>query len=155
MRSQSARDCVALLARRHFWGPSGSIPELCHEMDSLRPAVSKLQGKTERADSLPVPWSLFSSCSLLPPYRLHRVSARGPNVPRASNTLGPAMNTPSVWLLYCEIHSTLLVPSFGLLLSSRFPLSRRVPFFFFLCSFFCTFFRGGSQRTSLRGTLKS
>lgn len=129
MRSQSARDCVALLARRHFWGPSGSIPELCHEMDSLRPAVSKLQGKTERADSLPVPWSLFSSCSLLPPYRLHRVSARGPNVPRASNTLGPAMNTPSVWLLYCEIHSTLLVPSFGLLLSSRFPLSRPSTFF--------------------------
>lgn len=37
--------------------------------------------------------------------------ARGPNVPRASNTLGPAMNTPSVWLLYCEISSTLFVPS--------------------------------------------
>lgn len=80
-------------------------------MDSLRPAVSKLQGKTERADSLPVPLVPLLLMLSLPPYRLHRVSARGPNVPRASNTLGPAMNTPSVWLLYCEIHSTLFVPS--------------------------------------------
>lgn len=67
LRSQPTRDYAAPLARRHFRGPSGSIPELCHEMDSLRPAVSKLQGKTERADSLPMPWSLFSSCSLFCP----------------------------------------------------------------------------------------
>ena len=31
-----------------FSGSDGPIPELCHEMDSLGPAVSKLQGKTER-----------------------------------------------------------------------------------------------------------
>lgn len=89
MRSQSARDCVALLARRHFWGPSGSIPELCHEMDSLRPAVSKLQGKTERADSLPVPWSLFSSCSLSSALPSPSCFCEGPERPTSIQHFGP------------------------------------------------------------------
>lgn len=97
-----------------FSGPDGPIPELCHEMDSLGPAVSKLQGKTERRLLLHPTAANFSSfrsppaphrspqCILLALVRsstyfyLHRPNrlARGftaPNIPRASDTLGPAM----------------------------------------------------------------
>lgn len=97
-----------------FSGPDGPIPELCHEMDSLGPAVSKLQGKTERRLPLYPAAANFSSfrsppaphrspqCILLALVRsstylcLHRPNrpARGftaPNIPRASDTLGPAM----------------------------------------------------------------
>lgn len=155
LRSQFARDCAAPLVRRHFKGPSGSIPELCHEMDSLRPAVSKLQGKTERADSLPMPWSLFSSCSLFY-LTVSIVFLRGARTSHEHPTLWAPL-----WIHlrcgYCTARYTRRSSFLHIRPRSSLPVSLHHErlFFFFLRFFFCTFFRGGSRRTSLRGTLDS
>lgn len=165
-------------------GSDGPIPELCHEMDSLGPAVSKLQGKTERR--LPpclssgtlllsvralstlrasILVALVRSPSITRLLYLHRLDrlARGftaPNIPRASDTLGPAMI--HLWRGYRTARYSL--PSFLILspprpsllsgwpLPSAFYLLRRLNFFspflflplYFLSSFFSPFFSSSS-----------
>lgn len=92
-------------------GPDRPIPELCHEMDSLRPAVSKLQSKTERRLH---PGPLITPSSLLPHallllYRPHRVSTR---TSYEHPTLwAPLWYTFGVATVLRDILSALFVPS--------------------------------------------
>lgn len=170
-----ARNRRSVLVRRNSWphlvpreevtfsGSDGPIPELCHEMDSLGPAVSKLQGKTERRLPLSSTAGHSSSfrtrsfsagsghprCSrsILQPstYSLPPSTgpglARGfaaPNIPRASDTLGPAMI--HLWRGYRTARYSL--PSFLILSPLRSPPFR-------LASSFCILPSSSSQFFSL------
>lgn len=88
-RSQSTR-CAPREATLRV--PDGPIPELCHEMDSLGPAVSKLQGKTERRlPPVPVPTSPLALSSLPSPSGF----CEGPERPTSIQHFGPRYDTPS------------------------------------------------------------
>ena len=152
-----ARNRRSVLVRRNSWphlvpreevtfsGSDGPIPELCHEMDSLGPAVSKLQGKTERR--LPLSSTAghssfrtrsFSagsghprcSRSILQPstYSLPPSTGptgkglRGPEHPTSIRHFGPCYDTPLAWLPYCEILAAFFPHPFTSSLSS-FPVS--------------------------------
>lgn len=146
--------CSAYLVPREevtFSGSDGPIPELCHEMDSLGPAVSKLQGKTERRlplrptaanfssfrsplaprRSLPTASSLLSfdprANHLLLPPSTEPAGKRfhGPEHPTSIRHFGPCYDTPLPWLPYCEI------PPFFLTLPIPLP-----PPFYLLLNFF-------------------
>lgn len=125
-----------------FSGSDGPIPELCHEMDSLGPAVSKLQGKTERRLPLSSTAGHSSSfrtrsfstgsghprCSrsILEPstYSLPPSTGptgeglRGPEHPTSIRHFGSCYDTPLAWLPYCEILAAFFPHPFTSSLSS-------------------------------------
>lgn len=149
---------AAACTKRHSRGPTG--PSLSYAMRWIAWGPRWVNYKVRRNTVSPS-WSLvlLLLLTLSPILPSPSCFCKGSERPTSIQHFGPRYDTPSAWLLYCEIYSVLFVPPLGLLSSPLSPVSLLFVQYLFLLPlhvrFFCTFFRGGSRRTLLHSALKS
>lgn len=135
-RLQFAKSRTVSRAKRHSGGPTG--PSLSYAMKWIAWGPRWVNYKVRRNADSPS-WSLvlLLLLTLSPILPSPSCFCKGSERPTSIQHFGPRYDTPSAWLLYCEIYSALFVPplTISLLSSLLFPFSSFNTFFFFLCTF--------------------